>query len=107
MPPRSVKMKRRIFGFQRRVWWPKWTPASSSSRMETTDTCDPSSRFECAAAGGRRVEPASSEPAPPPGLFRRVGCQGREILAAGLATRPRAACEIGRQRRLDLDLLAA
>src|SRR5918995_3303539 len=36
MPPRSVKMKRFIFGFQRRVWWPKWTPASRSSRMETT-----------------------------------------------------------------------
>src|SRR5712671_5743340 len=35
MPPRSAKMKRRIFGFQRRVWWPKWTPASSRSRMET------------------------------------------------------------------------
>ena len=31
MPLRSPKMKRRIFGFQRRVWWPKWTPASSSS----------------------------------------------------------------------------
>src|SRR4026209_2929924 len=28
-------MKRRIFGFQRRVWWPKWTPASRSSRMLT------------------------------------------------------------------------
>ena len=38
MPPRSPKMKRRILGFQRRVWWPKWTPASSSSRIETTDT---------------------------------------------------------------------
>src|SRR5207249_11525769 len=37
MPPRSVKMKRRILGFQRRVWWPKWTPASKSSRIETTD----------------------------------------------------------------------
>src|SRR6186997_2916202 len=37
MPPRSVKMKRFIFGFQRRVWWPKWTPASRSSRIETTD----------------------------------------------------------------------
>src|SRR4051812_18757304 len=35
MPSRSPKMKRRIFGFQRRVWWPKWTPASSSSRMPT------------------------------------------------------------------------
>src|SRR4051794_36787615 len=41
MPPRSVKRKRRILGFQRRVWWPKWTPASRSSRIETTDTCVP------------------------------------------------------------------
>jgi len=38
MPPRSPKMKRFIFGFQRRVWWPKWTPASKSSRMLTTAT---------------------------------------------------------------------
>src|SRR5580693_4465879 len=29
-------MKRFIFGFHRRVWWPKWTPASRSCRMETT-----------------------------------------------------------------------
>src|SRR5689334_15820733 len=35
MPSRSPKMKRRILGFQRRVWWPKWTPASSSSRRST------------------------------------------------------------------------
>src|SRR6266542_1403697 len=38
MPLRSPKMKRRIFGFQRRVWWPKWTPASSSCFMVTTAT---------------------------------------------------------------------
>src|ERR1700751_5730045 len=36
MPLRSPKMKRRIFGFQRRVWWPKWTPASNSCFMLTT-----------------------------------------------------------------------
>jgi len=24
-----------IFGFYRRVWWPKWTPASSRSFMLT------------------------------------------------------------------------
>src|SRR6188474_1521374 len=35
MPLRSPKMKSFIFGFQRFVWWPKWTPASSSSFMET------------------------------------------------------------------------
>src|SRR3954468_23331129 len=58
MPPRSPKMKRFIFGFQRRVWWPKWTPASSSSRMVTTDMV----RFLSVGfryfAGGIRVEPA-------------------------------------------------
>src|SRR3989304_4292473 len=31
MPLRSPKMYSFIFGFQRRVWWPKWTPASSNS----------------------------------------------------------------------------
>src|SRR3954466_3703932 len=53
-------MKRRIFGFQRRVWWPKWTPASSSSRMETTDIGSP---FLVAvrSADGARVEPTSAE----------------------------------------------
>src|SRR5579884_2782498 len=33
-------MKRFIFGFQRRVWWPKCTPASSSCFMVTTATED-------------------------------------------------------------------
>ena len=32
---RSPKMKGDIFGFQKRVWWPKWTPASSICRMDT------------------------------------------------------------------------
>src|SRR5437773_2746579 len=31
MPEGSAKMKRRILGFHRRVWCPKWTPASSRS----------------------------------------------------------------------------
>src|SRR5262245_12825091 len=33
MPLRSPKMYFCIFGFQRLVWWPKCTPASSSSFM--------------------------------------------------------------------------
>src|SRR5882672_5643899 len=33
MPLRSPKMYFCIFGFQRLVWCPKWTPASSSSFM--------------------------------------------------------------------------
>ena len=35
MPLRSPKMNSFIFGFQRLVWCPKWTPASSSSFMLT------------------------------------------------------------------------
>ncbi|GEK20738.1 hypothetical protein CXY01_12580 [Cellulomonas xylanilytica] len=42
MPLRSVKMKRFILGFQRRVWCPKWTPLSSSWRMVTTAMARPS-----------------------------------------------------------------
>src|SRR5579859_383448 len=38
MPSRSPKMKRRILGFQRRVWWPKCTPASSSSLTPISGT---------------------------------------------------------------------
>src|SRR6476469_1908855 len=63
MPPRSVKMKRFIFGFQRRVWWPKWTPASSNSFMETTGMGAPFSGFDCVAPvgpGGSRVETAAT-----------------------------------------------
>src|SRR5277367_6058724 len=32
---RSPKMNGAIFGFQKRVWCPKWTPASSICRMDT------------------------------------------------------------------------
>src|SRR5919205_3157990 len=74
MPPRSVKMKRRILGFQRRVWWPKWTPASKSSRMETTGTGWPLS-VGLTAAGGAAVEPAPRAPAPPPGLAAGSGAK--------------------------------
>src|SRR4051794_8585820 len=43
MPLRSVKMNRFIFGFQRRVWCPKWTPLSSSCFMLTAAMpCRPS-----------------------------------------------------------------
>src|SRR5581483_7720734 len=33
MPLRAPKMYGFIFGFQRLVWWPKWTPASRSCFM--------------------------------------------------------------------------
>src|ERR671918_2978807 len=33
-------MYRRILGFHRRVWWPKWTPDSRSCRRVTTGMMD-------------------------------------------------------------------
>ena len=42
MPFRSPKMYSFIFGFQRLVWWPKWTPASSKSFNAIAAKCPPS-----------------------------------------------------------------
>src|SRR3954470_4015265 len=76
MPLRSVKMKRFIFGFQRRVWCPKWTPLSRSWRIVTTAMVvlllsAPSagvprpehSRFLASAGRPARLAPAASPPA--------------------------------------------
>src|SRR5215510_4051874 len=41
MPFRSPKMYFAIFGFHRLVWWPKWTPASSSSFIVIWDISPP------------------------------------------------------------------
>src|SRR5262245_4784879 len=99
MPPRSVKMKRRIFGFQRRVWWPKWTPASSSSRMLTTDIGPPGG-WGTTTGGGKRNRAKSPAP-PPPGLRRVEGRSGR-ILANACALE--GLREVGRQGRLDVHI---
>src|SRR5438128_1488726 len=99
MPPRSVKMKRRILGFQRRVWWPKWTPASSSSRMETTDISIPFGWRVCCRRGpdGTGVR---RTPAPPPVLRRRVGI-GKPVNRSGglLAGAFECGHEVARKRR--------
>src|SRR6185436_432615 len=41
MPFRSPKMYGFIFGFQRLVWWPKCTPASSRSFIAIAANCPP------------------------------------------------------------------
>src|SRR5262245_43995445 len=105
MPPRSVKMKRFIFGFQRRVWWPKWTPASRSSRIETTDTCCPFllglAVRAPAGPGGTGVRPDVGTPTPawPPGSGTSPG-----MLADPCALE--RGIQVGRERRLDCDPLA-
>src|SRR5215212_611561 len=101
MPPRSVKMKRFIFGFQRRVWWPKWTPASKSSRMLTTGIAAPF-LVDGTSAGVARVEPTVKRPAPstrPPA--------GTGTGTASLATNQRQkTSEVVRKRGSRLDPLA-
>src|SRR5215210_4640300 len=63
-------MNRFIFGFHRRVWWPKWTPASRSSRMETTaKALRPFRGWLCGTAGVARAEPELRASAPPPVLL--------------------------------------
>src|SRR3954449_2891605 len=95
MPLRSVKMNRFIFGFQRRVWCPKWTPLSSSWRMVTTAMvgCSLFSLVVTPTGGGR---PGARSPAtvgpeedrdqggPPPPVtwrFPAEGTRGRPHVA--------------------------
>src|SRR2546423_445135 len=109
MPPRSAKMKRRIFGFQRRVWWPKWTPASSSSRIETAPVATamrkllPGFRLCRAPAGVEAHLPQREARAP------RLGPPGSRYRDAGrlAAARRFERCgEVGRERRAYVDRLA-
>src|SRR5436309_15299601 len=106
MPPRSEKMKRRIFGFQRLVWWPKWTPASSNSRMETAPALvetaieAPSDSFVSCAGGSRGAPPARR------GTRATAGPPGSGNRDAGRLAGPRSfqcAGQVGRQRRRDVD----
>ena len=46
MPARSPKMYCFIFGFQRLVWCPKWTPASSRSLSVTETEIDKPFSFD-------------------------------------------------------------
>src|ERR671938_508129 len=55
MPLRSPKMYFCIFGFQRLVWWPKCTPASSSSFIVSAAMSPP--RFASAALPALRTGP--------------------------------------------------
>src|SRR5438128_11872465 len=102
MPPRSVKMKRRILGFQRRVWWPKWTPASSRSRMETTG-------MVLAFGFGLRVCRRGADGTGTRAGTRRPGWStGSSGLRApdSLAGAPQCGLQVVRERRGRLDPLA-
>src|SRR6478672_11511627 len=51
MPLRSPKRNFFIFGFQRFVWWPKCTPASNNSLIETTPIPSPPLKARRAPTG--------------------------------------------------------
>src|SRR5437763_1053256 len=110
MPPRSAKMKRRIFGFQRRVWWPKWTPASSRSRIETApvetgsvETAIRSSfriRFWYRAGGSRGAPLARRGTRATAGA---PGSRNRDPNRLAASRRFQRSGKIGRKRRRDVD----
>src|ERR1051326_2054117 len=102
MPPRSAKMNRFIFGFQRRVWWPKWTPASRSSRMETT-AMGFLPLVDGQRAGGARTEPAGTAGTP---VLTSAGEWDRSATSLAGTGRLEGHLELGRQRRFHLDGLA-
>src|SRR6266550_5191262 len=104
MPLRSPKMYFCIFGFQRLVWWPKCTPASSSSFIVRAAMGPPSVRLrraQQARPGGR---------APPPkvrgvcnGELRRVLGVEPHVLLAQIA-RPDPVLTAA-QAEIDRDLI--
>src|SRR3569623_341338 len=108
MPPRSVKMKRFIFGFQRRVWWPKWTPASSNSFMETTGMRAPFSVsiaiLRRASRGSRRrTRGHRPRKGVPPG--RRDVERRNRSRSELVPVRQKVGLEVARERRAELQPL--
>src|SRR4051794_33475250 len=95
MPLRSVKMKRFIFGFHRRVWCPKWTPLSSSLRMVTTATLATTPLAVVAGGPGRAAawRPVAGRV---PGAVRRDE-GGRRLTVAGGEGRARSTTRGGRR----------
>ena len=89
MPLRSPKMNRFIFGFQRRVWCPKWTPASSIWRMVTTAMMGTPPLRLAAPRSWRRGDRRRSETlmSGPSGLTAGWTCYRRAGTLAHLATR--------------------
>src|SRR4051795_13245699 len=74
-------MKRFIFGFQRRVWWPKCTPASNSCFILTTATAAPPS-----VPVDRSRERRSDVPSAPPWDPRAAGvCACEPGILPGIA----------------------
>src|SRR5205085_9668524 len=79
MPLRSPKMYFCIFGFQRFVWWPKCTPASSSSFMVSAAIVPP--RFASAALPGVRPGPIHARRVKSDALGRVLGIEPDVFLA--------------------------
>src|SRR3970040_1227948 len=73
MPLRSPKMYFCILGFQRLVWWPKCTPASSSSFMVSAAISFSSSVGLRSRAAG--VHPALTSPCPGPSGLGHVSAR--------------------------------
>ncbi|MEV4318465.1 M23 family metallopeptidase [Actinocrispum sp. NPDC049592] len=89
MPLRSVKMKRFIFGFQRRVWCPKCTPESSNCLMVTTAMAGfaPLLLWHAGRLTGTRIGLPRWPGGPPPWWqYRRPNPHRADVGPAGVVT---------------------
>src|SRR5438270_6955473 len=107
MPLRAPKMYGFIFGFQRLVWWPKCTPASSSWRMVMPCA---GCMACCMAAGGDSVGAVvwtfsdivfvSSTSVAPTAGPRGEPCPDREVCVVGAADYRTARAKLETRRGL-------
>src|SRR2546428_7731444 len=87
MPLRSPKMYFCIFGFQRLVWWPKCTPASSSSFIVKAAMDPPSVVPSAVLSEPFFVGSPQTRKPPPPAVLR--------LARRGSAPMRRPACAVG------------
>src|SRR3954469_14388069 len=105
IPSISPKMKRRMFGFQRRVWWPKWTPASSRSLSSASGILILLFRVKLPAPlAGTWGWPGRIRSAPKRGLVWTVDCRAGALLGVG---RLQSGGEVRRQLGGEAEPLAA
>src|SRR5947207_12405418 len=104
MPLRSPKMYSFIFGFQRRVWWPKWTPASSNSFIVISTAKFPPNRIAVCGGDSRRHRTASCRLLAGRDLGRSACAHQPELARAGL--RPPEKLTLGELEALARALLS-
>src|SRR3981189_932127 len=91
IPLRSPKIYSFIFGFHRRVWWPKWTPASSNSFIVISTANFPPQEIDVCPPRPMRVANRSRAEHPYSGELHLEPVPGCQLLAGREFVPPRHA----------------